>query len=69
MRILTRVSVCLYERVTNNSLICKLLEDFFFRKSTSKDGIKRKSVLVGTDADIPLYIFPFRFIFLAFLSQ
>ena len=59
MRILTRVSACLYERerererVINNLLTCKLLEDFFFRKSTSKDDIKRKSVLVGTDADIP----------------
>ena len=51
----------------NNSLICKLLEEFFFRKSTSKDGIKRKPVPTKADTDIPLYVFTFLFILLVFL--
>ena len=50
----------------NNSLICKLLEEFFMKKSTPKNapkyGIKRKPVPAGADAEIP-YVFAFLFIF------
>ena len=71
MCILTRVKSA-YERerereIKNNSLICKLLEEFFARKSTPKNGIKRKPVPVGADTDIPLYVVTFLFILLIFL--
>ena len=48
----------------NNSLICKLLEEFFIRKTTPKNGIKQKPVPPGADADIPWYAFAFLVILL-----
>ena len=48
--------------IINNSLICKLLKDFFVGKSTSKNGIKRKPSPPGAGAGIP-YVFAFLFIF------
>ena len=48
--------------IINNSLICKLLKEFFARKSTPKNGIKGKPSPPGADAGIP-YVFAFLFIF------
>lgn len=53
----------------NNLLICKLLDTFFKRKQTSKNGTKRKSVLSGTDADILVHILTFLVILLYIMLQ
>lgn len=46
----------------------QVIDNFFIRKSTPKNGIKQKPIPLGADADIPLYVFRFLLILFYFFN-